>query len=150
MCSSSLQDSHWMVPTGARYHNPQITLDKVTELVHFSYCLQRSSPPVALEGKWLQFRDKGIVTLEMFHDERFSTHYIQDLFTLVDLIKLSEHLLIVAPLSSTEYFMPSVLQTISLGKVRKHLPLPSIRTAPLLVIFAVGCAQNGVFCALVV
>ena len=47
------------------FSNPQIILDKVTELVHFSYCIQSSSPPVALEGKLLQLRDKGIVTLEM-------------------------------------------------------------------------------------
>ena len=87
------------------FSNPQVILDKVTELVHFSYCLQGSSSPVALEGKWLQFRDKGIVTLEMFQDERFSTHYIQDLFTPADLIKLFEHLLIVAP--------PSPAQSIS-------------------------------------
>ena len=132
------------------FSNPQVILDKVTELVHFSYCLQGSSPPVALEGKWLQFRDKGIVTLEMFQDERFSTHYIQDLFTPADLIKLFEHLLIVAPLSSTKYFMPSLLRTISVEKVRKQLPLPSITVAPLLVYFPAGCARNGVFCALVV
>ena len=56
------------------FSNPQIILDKVTELVHFSYCLQGSGPPVALEGKWLQFQDKGIVTLEMLQDEPFSTH----------------------------------------------------------------------------
>ena len=132
------------------FSNLQIILDKVTELVHFSYCLQGSSPPVALEGKWLQFRDKGIVTLEMFQDERFSTHYIQDLFTPADLIKLFKHLLIVAPLSSTKYFMPSLLWTISLEKVRKQLPLPSITVGPSHVYFPAGCAQNGVFCALVV
>ena len=86
----------------------------------------------------------------MLQDERFSTHYIQDLFTPADLIKLFEHLLIVAPLSSTKYFMPSLLQTISLEKVRKQLSLPSITVAPLLVYFPAGCAQNGVFCALVV
>ena len=132
------------------FSNPQIILDKVTELVHFSYCLQSNSPPVALEGKWLQFQDKGIVTPEMLQDERFSTHYIRDLFTPADLIKLFEHLLIVAPLSSKEYFMPSLLRTISREKVRKQLPLPSISAAPLLVYFPAGCARNGVFCALLV
>ena len=79
------------------------------ELVHFSYCLQSSNPPVALEGKGLQLRDKEMVTLEMVQDEQFSTHYIPDLFTPADLIKLFEHLLIIATLSSTEYFMPSIL-----------------------------------------
>ena len=52
----------------------------MTEFVHFSYSLQSDSPPVALEGMWLQFKEKGIVTLAIFQDERFSAHYIPDLF----------------------------------------------------------------------
>ena len=103
-----------------------------------------------MEGKWVQFRDKGIVKLEMFRDECFSTHYIRDLFTPADLIKLFEHLLITARLSSTEYFMPSLLQMITPKEVSKQLPPPSSSAAPLLVHFPAGCAQNGVFCALVV
>ena len=167
------------------FSNPQILLDKVTELVHFSYSLQTccppgavegvrqlkqkkgkatffsklvpfrsshssESPPVALEGKWLQFRDKGMVTLEMFQDERFSAHYIPDLFTPADLIKLLKHLLIIAPLSDTEYFMPSLLQMTSPDELVEKPPAPSSSAAPLLVYFPAGCAQNGVFCALVV
>ena len=132
------------------FSEPQVLLDKVTELVQFSYCLQSDSPPLAVEGKWLQFRDKGIVTLEMFQDKRFSAHYIPDLFTSADLIELFKHLLIVAPLSSKEYFMPSLLQMISSEEVNKHLSPPSSLAAPLLVHFPAGCAQNGVFCALVV
>ena len=168
------------------FSNPQILLDKVTELVHFSYSLhtcslqgavegarqhrQRKgrtttffgklvqfhsshsseSLPAGLDGKWLRFRDKGIVTLEMFQDERFSTHYIQDLFTSADLIKLLKHLLIIAPLSDNEYFMPSLLQMTSPDELTKKPPAPSSSAAPLLVYFPAGCAQNGVFCALVV
>ena len=168
------------------FSNPQILLDKVTELVHFSYSLHTcsrpgaaegvrqqkqkkgkaatffsklvhfrsshssESPPVALEGKWLQFRDKGIVTLEMFQDERFSAHYIPDLFAPADLIKLLKHLLIIAPLSDKEYFMPSLLQMTSPDELVQKPPVPSSSAAPLLVHFPAGCAQNGVFCALVV
>ena len=132
------------------FSDPQILLSKVTELVHFSYSLQSDSPPLAVEGKWLQFRDKGIVTVDMFQDERFSAHYFLDLFTPADLIKLFRHLLIVAPLSSTEYFMPSLLHMISLEEVSNLLPPPSSSVAPLLVHLPAGCAQNGVFCALVV
>ena len=132
------------------FSEPQILLNKVTELVHFSYSLRSDRPPLAVEGKWLQFRDKGMITVDMFQDERFSTHYIPDLFTSADLIKLFEHLLIVAPLSSTEYFMPSLLQMITPEEVSKLLPPPSSSAAPLLVHFPAGCAQNGVFCALVV
>ena len=134
------------------FSNPQLLLDKVTELVHFSYSLQSDHPPVALEGKWLQFRDKGIVTLDMFQDERFSSHYIPYLFSPADLIKLFKHLFIVAPISKskTEYFMPSLLQMISPEKVREQLSSSPSNAAPLLVHFPAGCAQNGVFCALVV
>ena len=132
------------------FSDSQVLLNKVTELVHFSYSLQGDSPPVALEGKWRQFRDKGIVTLEMFQDERFSGHYIPDLFTPADLIKLFQHLLIIAPLSNAEYFMPSLLQTITTEKVNKQLSTTPTSVAPLLVYFPAGCAQNGVFCALVV
>ena len=165
------------------FSEPQVLLDKVTELVHFSYSLrgdstpvgkgqgkgrmktlfnkvtkllpgpssqQTKSPSVTGEGKWLQFRDKGIVKLELFRDEHFSSHYIPDLFTPEDLIKLFQHLLIAAPLSSTEYFMPSLLQTISPDELFKMLPSHSSSAAPLLVYFPAGCARNGVFCALVV
>ena len=132
------------------FSNPQILLNKVTELVHFRYSLRSDGPPLVVEGKWLQFRDKGIVTTDMFQDERFSAHYIPGLFETEDLIKLFKHLLIVAPLSSTEYFMPSLLRMISSEEVNKHLPPPSSSAAPLLVHFPAGCAQNGVFCALVV
>ena len=131
------------------FSNPQVLLDKISELVHFSYCLRSDSPPVAVEGKWRQFMDKGIVTLDMLQDKRFSAHYIPDLFTPTDLIKLLEHLLIVAPLSSTEYFMPSLLQMISPEMVGQYR-LPSTSVAPLLFHFPAGCARNGVFCAVVV
>ena len=170
------------------FSNPQVLLDKITELVHFSYSLRSDnssevsgegvkhqnqdkgrtrflgkfkphkfksrhpsrSPPLAVEGKWLQFRDKGIVTVDMFQDKRFSAHYIPDLFTPADFIKLLEDLLIIAPLSRTEYFMPSLLQMTSPENIMKQLPTTTSSAAPLLVHFPAGCAQNGVFCALVV
>ena len=53
-------------------------------------------------------------------------------------------------MSSKEYFVPSLLWMISSEKLNKHLPPPSFSSAPLLVHFPGGCAQNGVFCALVV
>ena len=86
----------------------------------------------------------------MFQDDRFSAHYIPDLFTPADLIKLLKHLLIIAPLSDTEYFMPSLLQMITPEEVIEQLPPTSSSVVPLLVHFPGGCAQNGVFCALVV
>jgi len=51
-----------------------------------------------LEGKWLQFQNKGMVTVE---DERFPAYYIPDLSTPADLSKQFKHLLMVT-LPSTE------------------------------------------------
>ena len=90
------------------------------------------------------------MTTDMFEDERFSAHYIPDIFSPIELIKLFQYLLILTPLSSREYFMPSLLQMMPLEEVSKMLPPPSSSAAPLLVHFPAGCAQNGVFCALVV
>ena len=55
-------------------------LNEVTELVHFSYILRSDSPPVAVEAKWRQFENKGVVTTDMLEDDRFSAHYIPDIF----------------------------------------------------------------------
>ena len=88
-----------------------------------------------MEDKWLQFGDNGIVTLDMFQDDHFSAHYIPDLFTQADLIKLLQHLLIIAPLSSTEYFMPLLLQMITPTEVSNLLSPQSSPAAPLLVHF---------------
>ena len=46
--------------------------------------------------------------------------------------------------------MPSLLYMVSPEEVSKQLPLQSSSAAPLLVHFPAGCAQNGIFCALVV
>ena len=46
--------------------------------------------------------------------------------------------------------MPSLLHIISPEEISNQLPSPSSFAVPLLVHFPAGCAQNGVFCALVV
>ena len=63
---------------------------------------------------------------------------------------LAKHLLIIAPLSDTEYFMHSLLQMTSPDELVQKPPAPSSSVAQLLIYFQAGCAQNGVFCALVV
>ena len=109
------------------FSDPQVPLDKASELVQYSYQLrgaeqkpqnslwlkfrdlvfgskqsveearQSSVPEVALEAKWLRFRDQGIVRKEFL--EKFPKHYRDGLFTPDDLLHLFEHLLIFAPLS---------------------------------------------------
>ena len=164
------------------FSDPQVPLDKVSELVQRSYKLREPEqvrqpqkslwlkfrdvfskpkrspnenevrqPPmlgVAMESKWLRFRDQGIVRREFL--EEFPRHYKDKLFTPDDLLRLFEHLLILAPLSPEEYFMPSLLQRLPSEELDRHRGYSSAAAAPLLVRFPHGWPRNGVFCCLVV
>ena len=160
------------------FSDPQVPLDKASELVQRTYQLREPEqarqpqkslwlkfrdmfskpkhslevrqPPilgVALESKWLRFRDQGIVRREFL--EEFPRHYKDKLFTPDDLLCLFYHLLILAPLSEEEYFMPSLLQRLPSEELDVHR-VPSPVAAPLLIRFPNGWPRNGVFCCLVV
>ena len=131
---------------GVIFAEPQAILNKLTELVAFSYKLRHEQIEEPLTGEWKQFQDKGVVTFQMLEDERFSSHYIPGLFTPTHLVELFKGLLIFAPLAANKYFVPSLLPVIPAEDISR----PSSSIAPLLVHFPSKCAQNGVFCALVV
>ena len=132
------------------FAEPQALVDKSSELVAFNYKLRCEQILEAFTGEWKRFRDEGVVTLRMLEDKRFSCHYAPKLFTPSDLIKLFRGLLIFAPLTTDEYFMPSLLPMIPAEEVKRYCPPPSSTVAPLLVHFPNRCAPNGIYCALVV
>ena len=132
------------------FAEPQALVDKSSELVAFNYKLRCKQISEAFTGEWKRFRDEGVVTLRMLEDERFSCHYTPKLFTPSDLIKLFRGLLIFAPLTTNEYFMPSLLPMIPAEEIKRYCPPPSSTVAPLLVHFPNRCAPNGIYCALVV
>ena len=138
------------------FSDPQVLLDKASELVHHSYRLrgakqgkqpQKPQACTALDAKWVKFRDQGIVRAEFL--EKFPRHYKEGLFTPTDLIRLFESLLILAPLSAEEFFMPSLLQRLPSGELDGHRVF-SPAVAPLLIHFPHRWPRNGVFCCLVV
>ena len=111
------------------FTSPQVLLDKLTELVRESY-LMKENPSntlafdIPISGKWRMFRDQGIVILEFL--EQFRKHYVDNLFTPPDLLKIFMRHLIVTPLSTDElhqevdftshsiqYYMPSLLNMCS-------------------------------------
>ena len=136
------------------FSDPQVPLDKASELVQQSYKLREAKqgkksqgPQEALEANWIKFRDQGIVRREFL--DKFPKHYRDKLFTPSDLLQLFEHLLIIAPLTKGDYFMPSLLEMISPEKLDKnHISSPE--SAPLLICFPHGWSRNGIFCCLVV
>ena len=137
------------------FSDPQVPLDKASELVQQSYKLREAKqgkksqgPQEALEAKWLKFRDQGIVRPEFL--EKFPKHYRDRLFTPSHLLVLFEYLLIFAPLTSDEYFMPSLLQVVPPEELDKHRVPSSSPAAPLIIHFPHGWPRSGIFCCLVV
>ena len=131
---------------GVIFAEPQALLNKLTEVVAYSYKLRCGQINEPLTGEWTRFQDEGIVTFQMLQEKRFSSHYIPGLFTPTHLVELFKGLLIFAPLTSNEYFMPCLLPMLPAESITR----PRSSIAPLLVHFPSKCAQNGVFCALVV
>ena len=131
---------------GVIFAEAQTLLNKLTELVAYSYKLRQGHVKEPLTGEWKRFQDEGIVTFQMLQHERFSSHYIPGLFTPTHLVELFKGLLIIAPLTSNEYFMPCLLPMLPAESINR----PPSSIAPLLVHFPSKCAQNGVFCGLVV
>ena len=136
---------------GVVFTDSQVPVDKVSELIERKYQLQEAKEGRQLQkpisGKWVRFRDQGIVALEFLRD--FPKHYVDGLFTPANLAKLLTKLLIFAPISDDEYFMPVLLEMLSDDELSKHRPISSA-ASPLLVRFPNGWPRYGVFCCLVV
>lgn len=131
----------------------QVPLDKVTELVEKRYYLKAEADikdsNELVEGKWLKFRDRATVTLD--HLAEFELHYksSEGIFTEKSFLKLLQGVLIVAPISESEYFFPSLLNSISDDEVNSFLKVPREKVAPLVIQFPKGCAPPGVYCCMV-
>ena len=105
------------------FMEPQMLLNKVTELVEANYRMSQSQRKKEqqvkpMQGEWLKFRDYGQVT-EKFLSE-FDSHYEKPLFTPRELITLLKGLLVLADMSEGVYFMPCLLQVVSEVMVSQH------------------------------
>ena len=98
--------------------DPQIVLDKVTELVEESYRMIQGTTLRATPGERLKFREYGQVTEEFLSE--FKSHYEPPLFTAKELIKLFKGLLVFADLSEGVYFMPCLLQVVKSEVVSQY------------------------------
>ena len=101
--------------------DPQIVLDKVTELVEESYRMsqgKKKQPLRPLHGDRLKFRDYGQVTEKFLI--QFKSHYEAPLFTPKDLVTLLKGLMVFADLSKDVYFMPCLLQVVSSEVVARY------------------------------
>ncbi|CAI8021287.1 hypothetical protein GBAR_LOCUS12642, partial [Geodia barretti] len=125
--------------------DPQVLLDKVSELVQFTFKLKDPSPTPDPPDGWQEFEQFAQVTDKFLKDSRFSSHYQETVFTRKHLTTLLERLLVFARLSPGTWFMPCVLKHLKPKEIRPHCVSPS----PLVVRFPDGGPQHGVCCSLI-
>ena len=136
---------------GVVFTDPQVPLDKLSRLVEKQHHLKAAeadpsrAADLAMTGDWQSFRDRGVLTLKFL--EEFKSHYVAEVFTPSDFLLLLEKLLIISPLSLTEYFFPAVLSMTPESAVYQFLASHrATGIAALAVQFPTGWAPPGVYC----
>ncbi|XP_064389495.1 uncharacterized protein LOC135337487 isoform X2 [Halichondria panicea] len=127
----------------------QVLLDKVTELVEHAAYVRGSNDPASGCGNWLDFINKGIITIEILSDKFFEKHYVDELFAPTDLIEIFKHLLIAAPFNlgqDKRFYMPSLLSLLPVNDKRADLLKTGLN--PLVLQFKSNWQYCGVFCCL--
>ena len=129
---------------GIVIREPQLLFDKITELITSTFVFE--DDPFVEET----FHQKGIFPHQVIED---ISSRCGDLLTCSKLVKLLEHLHIIAPIEDetglvTQYFMPCVLDQAKTATTdAPHTPNP---IEPLLVTFRCGYCPKGMFPALIV
>ena len=133
------------------FTNAQVPLDKLSELVEERYHLKaaEADPKKGTgrprTGDWRMFRDNGTLTLECLAE--FKHHYEEGIFMAADFLTLLKRLLVVAPISATEYFFPAVLDMTPEVQIKECLaPSQPTKIAALAIWFPTGWAPPGVYC----
>ena len=129
------------------FTNPQVLLDKVTELVEETYNLRKGGNSV-LFGDMQEFRDHGRFSLKFLCEDKFKKHYIPGLFTPKELIKLFKKLLIIAKFSSTEFFMPALLPVLEDDEISQYRVSEDSPAVALTLDFPLGAPRLGTYCTL--
>ncbi len=133
----------------------QVLLDKVTELVEHAAYVRGSNDPASGLGNWLDFTDKGVLTIEFLSDKIFEKHYVDALFAPTDLIEIFKHLLIATPFrlfsqgQDKRFYMPSLLSLLPPAQVDdKRADLLKNGLVPLVLHYKNNLQCCGVFCCL--
>ena len=129
--------------------DPQILLNKISELVKHHYKLRHDSQlQTTIGGEWRKFVNEGCITLELLR--QFPEHYT-NFFTADDFLKLMKDRLIATHLiGKDEYFMPCLLRTMESKEVDQYRVTSSTSgVAPLAIHFSCKLVSHGVFCTLV-
>ena len=124
---------------------PRLIFGNITELISSTFTFKKAGPCAAKE-----FREAGMFSLSTIEALTKTSAVSTEHLTSLKLVKLLEHLHIIAPIRNaggdvTQYFMPCVLSHAAIGASTRDEELP-----PLLVTFRCGYCPKGVFSALTV
>ena len=124
----------------------QLLVDKVAELVEYRYHLRQGLPPCSCLpsiGEWPKFQHQGIVSSQLLNE--FPGHYVDEVFTTKQLMKLLKYQHIAVDIGVNEYLIPCLLPAEELSEPQ---PASSNSVPSLLLSFSVT-PPPGIFCALV-
>ena len=141
---------YWDVLPNIVFLDPQLLLDKISELIKHHYKLSHTvDTKEATGGEWREFRNEGCITVELL--KMFPKHYT-DIFTPDDFLKVMTNRQIVTHyINNDKYLMPCLLRTMEYTEVEKHRVLSSSEhsAAPLAIHFSCRLVPHGVFCSLI-
>ena len=128
------------------FTNPQVLLDKISELVK----VHHDKLKIGSGEDWKKFFCHALVTVEFLREPTFKKHYVRGMFEPEQLAVLYRKLLIFANFSDEGiFFVPCLLRMLGRDEVDKHrLPFDSL-VAPLVLHFPDGPPRRGIFCALI-
>ena len=131
------------------FADPQVILDKVTELVVASFERKVSKSRGHSDG-WRTFFEFALVTVKFLMQPDFKKHYVPEFFDVRDLVKLFKKLLIFAHFSASEFFVPALLQDLDKKVVVKirNSARSKIDTPSLAIVFPDGGPRRGIYCSL--
>ena len=127
------------------FTNPQVLLDKISELVKVHHDLMKCSGDKA----WQEFFNHALVTVEFLSKENFKKHYVPGLFMPENLATLCRKLFIFADYAKGKFFVPCLLRMLGHHDVSKYRLSHDYHLTPLILHFTDGPPRHGIFCAVV-
>ena len=128
------------------FTNPQVLLDKISELVR----VHHDKLKIGSGEDWKKFFCHALVTVDFLREPTFKKHYVPGIFEPEQLAILYQNLLIFANFSDEGvFFVPCFLRMLSSNEVAKHRLSFHSLVAPLVLHFPDGPPRRGIFCALV-
>ena len=129
------------------FTNPQVLLDKVSELVKVHHDKKKNSGLGSGDKAWQEFFNHALVTINFLSQEDFKKHYVPGLFMPENLLTLCRKLFIFAYFSEGKFFVPCLLRMLGHDDVSKYRLSHDYHFTPLVLHFTDGPPRRGIFCA---